>query len=115
MKELSKNDITFCQVFLDSFSISRACLESDSIELTMVARMEDTTNELSMYLRNAIDSRDTANKFMSNGLIVNELVQILMDGEHQHKLQAGKMLLSLTEGGDKTKGFTDLINAIKGA
>lgn len=114
MKQLTNNDKLFCETFVKTFDFHNSCITSDSNRAEMLVRLADTTDGVNVYIRNSIDSRKVANKFLTNDLVINELVKILLSGEEKNKLQASKMLLGLENGGNGTQAFQKLLRALQG-
>lgn len=112
MKELSDTDKLFCETFIKTFNIDTACTESSSNIAEMAVRLADETDFVNIYIRNAVDTRRLANTFITNDVIKNELMTILMTQDVKYKISASKLLLELEDSPDKKKEFNDLINAI---
>lgn len=116
MKALSKEDLLFCKTFVKTLDFHASCNSSKVNRASMLVRVIDEEDNINLYIRNAIDEKQVSNKFVTKELITSELINILMSDDNKDKLSSAKMLLSLTNGKDKTKEFVNLINAInKGA
>lgn len=113
MRKMTNEDKLFCETFVKTFDFHNSCIVSDSNRAEMAVRIADETDGVNIYIRNSIDSRKVANKFLTPDLILNELTKILMTGDEKHKLQSAKMLLGLENGGDGTEAFQKLLKALQ--
>jgi hypothetical protein len=113
MNKLTNNDKLFCESFLKTFDFYNACIISDSNRAEMAVRIADEKDGVNVFIRNSIDSRKVANKFLTDDLVINELTKILMTGENKEKLQSSKMLLGLEKGSDKSGAFQKLLKALQ--
>lgn len=112
MKALTDEDKIFCKAFVKTFNFHESCTSAKVNRATTLAKVTDDQDPVNIYIRNMIDEKQVANVFVTKEVITSGLINIFMEGEDKHKLQSAKLLLSLSSGGDKTKGFKDLINAI---
>jgi hypothetical protein len=113
MKKLTNDDKLFCETFVKTFDFHNSCITSSSNRAEMAVRLADETDGVNVFIRNSIDSRKIANKFLTSDLVVNELIKIVLSGDPKYVLQSSKMLLGLENGGDGTEAFQKLLTALQ--
>lgn len=102
----------FCKLFIKTFDFNGSCEKAKTSKRLTLIKLYSTDSEVNTYIREEIDIISLQNSFFTHEVVYNQLYQIVLTGDDQHKIQASKILLGIDSNENQLLKFKELVEAI---
>jgi len=109
---MTHKETLFCKLFLATFDFNGSCEKVKISKKLTLVKLYNSESEINTYIREGIDVIALQNSFITNEMVYNQLYQIVLKGDDQHKIQASKILLGIDSDSNQLTSFRELVEAI---